>query len=40
MALLDLTDDLGLVHLLTAWTLPDEGGGEKPAGAAPSQGSG
>ena len=23
MALLDLADDLGLVHLFTAWTLPD-----------------
>ena len=23
MALLDLADDLGLAHLLTAWTLPD-----------------
>ena len=24
MALLELADDLGLTHLLTAWTLPDE----------------
>ena len=33
MALLDLADDLGLAHLLTAWTLPDEEGSGKPAKA-------
>ena len=31
MALLELADDLGLAHLLTAWTLPVEAGSEKPA---------
>ena len=31
MALLDLADDLGLAHLLTAWTLPDEDRSGKPA---------
>ena len=31
MALLELADDLGLAHLLTAWTLPEEAGSEKPA---------
>ena len=35
MALLDLADDLGLSHLLTTWTLPDEGEGEKPAEDVP-----
>ena len=34
-ALLYLADDLGLAHLLTAWTLPEEAEGEKPAEAAP-----
>ena len=33
MALLDLADDLGLAHLLTAWTLPDEERSGKPAKA-------
>ena len=33
MALLDLADDLGLAHLLTAWTLPDEDRSGKPAKA-------
>ena len=35
MAMLDLADDLGLAHPLTAWTLPDEERGEKPAKAVP-----
>ena len=35
MALLDLADELGLAHLLTAWTLPDETQREKPAKDAP-----
>ena len=35
MALLELADDLGLAHLLTAWTLPDKTGTEKPANVAP-----
>ena len=35
MALLDLADDLGLAHLLTAWTLPDEQRPETPAPAVP-----
>ena len=35
MALLDLAEDLGLLHLFTAWTLPEEGRGEKPAHVAP-----
>ena len=35
MALLDLADDLGLAHLLTAWTLPDETHREKPAKDVP-----
>ena len=35
MALLDLADDLGLAHLLTAWTLPDEERSGKPARAVP-----
>ena len=34
MALLDLADELGLAHLLTAWTLPDETQREKPAKAS------
>ena len=33
MALLDLADDLGLAHLLTAWTLPDEERSGKPTKA-------
>ena len=33
MALLDLADDLGLAHLLTAWTLPDEDRSGKSAKA-------
>ena len=33
MALLDLADDLGLAHLLTAWTLPDEERSGKPVKA-------
>ena len=35
MALLDLADELGLAHLLTAWTLPDEARREKPAKDVP-----
>ena len=36
MALLDLADDLGLAHLLTMWTLPDEAGaGSLPRPPAP-----
>ena len=35
MALLELADDLGLAHLLTAWTLPDKAGSEKPANVVP-----
>ena len=35
MALLELADDLGLAHLLTAWTLPDKPGSEKPANIVP-----
>ena len=38
MALLELADDLGLAHLLTAWTLPDEGESEKSAGVVPLRG--
>ncbi len=34
MALLELADDLGLAHLLTAWTLPEEAGSEKPAASS------
>ena len=30
MALLALAEDLGLAHLLTAWTLPEEAPREKP----------
>ena len=33
MALLGLADDLGLAHLLTAWTLPDEEENEMSANA-------
>ena len=33
MALLDLADDLGLAHLLTAWMLPDEAEIGKPVKA-------
>ena len=35
MALLDLADELGLAHLLTAWILPDEARREKPAKDVP-----
>ena len=37
MALLDLADELGLAHLLTAWTLPDEARREKPAKERPAR---
>ena len=37
MALLDLADDLGLAHLLTAWTLPEESDGEASAKAVTTQ---
>ena len=35
MALLDLADDLGLAHLLTAWTVPDEAQREMPKAVPP-----
>ena len=35
MALLGLADDLGLAHLLTAWTVRDEARGETPKAAPP-----
>ena len=35
MALLDLADELGLAHLLTAWTLPDEARREDTAKDVP-----
>ena len=35
MALLDLADDLGLAHLLTAWTVPDEARREMPKAVPP-----
>ena len=35
MALLDLADELGLAHLLTAWTLPDETRRKKPSKGVP-----
>ena len=35
MALLELAEDLGLAHLLTAWTLPDETQQETPAPTVP-----
>ena len=38
MALLALAEDLGLAHLLTAWTLPEEEPGETPAEAVPHPG--
>ena len=38
MALLELANNLGLAHLLTAWTLPDEGEGEKSAEGVPLRG--
>ena len=34
MALLDLAEDLGLLHLFTAWTVPDRTRGEGPAPAS------
>ena len=37
MALLALAEDLGLAHLLTAWTLPEEEPGETPAEVSPPQ---
>ena len=38
MALLELAEDLGLAHLLTAWTLPDETQQETPAPNVPPHG--
>ena len=38
MALLALAEDLGLAHILTAWTLPDEAPSETPAEAVPPPG--
>ena len=35
MALLELAEDLGLAHLLTAWKLPDEAPSETPAEVSP-----
>ena len=35
MALLELAEDLGLAHLLTVWTLPDETQPETPAPTIP-----
>ena len=35
MALLALAQELGLAHILTAWTLPEEGQGETSAQAVP-----
>ena len=37
MALLDLAADLGLAHLLTAWTLPEEERSETPAKGDPAR---
>ena len=37
VALLELAEDLGLAHILTAWTLPDETPSETPAEAVPPQ---
>ena len=35
MALLALAEDLGLAHILTAWTLPEEAPREAPAEVSP-----
>ncbi len=38
MALLDLADDIGLAHLLTAWTLPEEAESDPSAKVATTPG--
>ena len=35
MALLELAEDLGLVHIFTDWTVPDETQGETPSSSVP-----
>ena len=35
MALLELAEELGLVHIFTAWALPEDAQGETPTQAAP-----
>ena len=35
MALLELAEELGMAHLLTAWKLPEDAQGENPAQAVP-----